>query len=127
MIDDFESQEIRTSGELWSQICSSLPEVQAEATPDNNTEFKDSFQPAAQVNGQANGTNNSSSSVKWEPMEDSEIYIASLGIDLLPCFPAFVCTFYDFISHLAHIVFHPSEHNIHHISLSVTFSLFLVY
>lgn len=78
MIDDFESQEIRTSGELWSQICSSLPEVQAEATPDNNTEFKDSFQPAAQVNGQANGTNNSSPSVKWEPMEDSEIYIASL-------------------------------------------------
>lgn len=82
MIDDFENKEVLTSGELWSQICSSLPEVQAEATPENNTEFKDSFQPSAQVgvqvNGQSNGTNTSSPSAKWEPMEDSEIYIASL-------------------------------------------------
>lgn len=84
MVDDFESQEVRSSGELWSEICSSLPEVRAEATPENNTEFKDSFQPAAQVgvqvNGQSNGTHNvtSSSGDKWEPMEDSEIYIASL-------------------------------------------------
>ncbi|XP_071354174.1 coiled-coil domain-containing protein 32 [Trachinotus anak] len=82
MTDDFESQEVRSSGELWSEICSSLPEVKAEAAPENNTEFKDSFQPAAQagvrVNGQSNGTNVSSPSAKWEPMEDSEIYIASL-------------------------------------------------
>ncbi|KAG7238477.1 hypothetical protein INR49_030750 [Caranx melampygus] len=78
MTDDFENQEVRSSGELWSEICSSLPEVQAEATPENNTEFKDSFQPAAPVNGQSNGTDISSPSAKWEPMEDSEIYIASL-------------------------------------------------
>ncbi|XP_023249479.1 coiled-coil domain-containing protein 32 [Seriola lalandi dorsalis] len=82
MTDDFESQEVRSSGELWSEICSSLPEVQAEAAPENNPEFKDSFQPAAQVgvqiNGQSNGTNVNSPSSKWEPMEDSEIYIASL-------------------------------------------------
>ncbi|XP_049917514.1 coiled-coil domain-containing protein 32 [Epinephelus moara] len=84
MIDDFESREVRSSGELWTEICSSLPGTQAEATPEINSEFKDSFQPAApvpvpvQVNGQSNGTNNSSSSAKWEPMEDSEIYIASL-------------------------------------------------
>ncbi|XP_044021967.1 coiled-coil domain-containing protein 32 isoform X2 [Siniperca chuatsi] len=82
MVDDFESQQVRSSGDLWSEICSSLPEVRAEATPENSTEFKDSFQPAAQVgvqvNGQSNGTNTSSSSAKWEPMEDSEIYIASL-------------------------------------------------
>lgn len=90
MVDDFESQEVRSSGELWSEICSSLPEVRAEATPENNTEFKDSFQPAAQVgvqvNGQSNGTHNvtSSSGDKWEPMEDSEIYIASLGTGLPP-------------------------------------------
>ncbi|CAK6956956.1 coiled-coil domain-containing protein 32 [Scomber scombrus] len=82
MIDDFETKEALTSGELWSQICSSLPGVQAEATPENNnTEFNDSFQPAAQVgvqvNGQSNG-NSSSPGAKWEPMEDSEIYIASL-------------------------------------------------
>ncbi len=83
MVDDFEDQEVRSSGELWSEICSSLPEVQAEAAPENSRQFKDSFQPAAQVgvqlNGQSNGTNTSSSSSKWEPMEDSEIYIASLG------------------------------------------------
>nr|XP_046268566.1 coiled-coil domain-containing protein 32 isoform X2 [Scatophagus argus] len=82
MVDDFEGQKVRSSGELWSEICSSLPEVRAEASPENNTEFNDSFQPAAQVGvqviGQSNGTNTSSSSAKWEPMEDSEIYIASL-------------------------------------------------
>ncbi|KAM8737228.1 coiled-coil domain-containing protein 32 [Acanthopagrus latus] len=82
MVDDFERQEVRSSGELWTEICSSLPDVQAEAAPENNPEFKDSFQPAAQVgvqvNGQSNGTNTGSSSAQWEPMEDSEIYIASL-------------------------------------------------
>lgn len=82
MIDDFESQEVRSSGELWTEICSSLPEVRAEEAPENNTEFTDSFHPAAQVgvqvNGQANGTDTRSSSAKWEPMEDSEIYIATL-------------------------------------------------
>ncbi|XP_076603990.1 coiled-coil domain-containing protein 32 [Chaetodon auriga] len=82
MVDDFEGQQVRSSGELWSEICSSLPEVRAEETAENNTEFKDSFQPAAQVgvqvNGHSNGTNTSSSGAKWEPMEDSEIYIASL-------------------------------------------------
>lgn len=83
MLDDFEGQEVRSSGELWSEICSSLPEVQEEAAVENNTEFRDSFEPAAsvvpQVNGQSNGTHTSSSTAKWEPMEDSEIYIASLG------------------------------------------------
>lgn len=82
MIDDFESQELRSSGELWTEICSRLPEAQTETTPEINTEFTDSFQPPAQVgvqvNGQLNGTNTSSASAKWEPMEDSEIYIASL-------------------------------------------------
>ncbi|XP_047466597.1 coiled-coil domain-containing protein 32 [Mugil cephalus] len=82
MIDDFENQEVRSSGELWSEICSSLPEVQAEASPETNTEFKDSFHPATQVgvrvNGQANGTDLTTPGAKWEPMEDSEIYIATL-------------------------------------------------
>lgn len=77
MIDEFESQEIRSSGELWTEICSSLPEGQA---PENNADFKDSFQPETQVNGQSNGTTTGSPSAKWEPMEDSEVYIASLGI-----------------------------------------------
>lgn len=113
MVDDFESQEVRSSGELWSEICSSLPEVRAEATPENNTEFKDSFQPAAQVgvqvNGQSNGTHNvtSSSGDKWEPMEDSEIYIASLGTGL-PLFAPLITV--GPTSHLAHLVFYPHDH-----------------
>ncbi|XP_028995645.1 coiled-coil domain-containing protein 32 [Betta splendens] len=74
MIDDFESQEMRSSGELWSQICSSLPEMQA---PENNADFKDSFQPETQ-GAQVNSTNITSPGAKWEPMEDSEVYIASL-------------------------------------------------
>ncbi|XP_054653418.1 coiled-coil domain-containing protein 32 [Dunckerocampus dactyliophorus] len=84
MIDDFERQEVRTSGELWSQICGpSQPEMQTETSSDHNTEFQDSFQPeapvGAQVHGQSNGTSNTNStSTKWEPMEDSETYIASL-------------------------------------------------
>ncbi|XP_037341854.2 coiled-coil domain-containing protein 32 [Pungitius pungitius] len=82
MIDDFENKEdVRSSGELWTEICSSLSPVSL-ATPENHTEFIDSFQPAAQiglqVNGHSNGTNGISSSVKWQPMEDSEVYIAGL-------------------------------------------------
>ncbi|KAM3870997.1 coiled-coil domain-containing protein 32 [Diretmus argenteus] len=83
MTDEFQSQEARSSGELWSEICSSLPDVQEAAVQiNNNIQFTDSFQPASQVgmqfNGQSNGIPASSSSVRWEPMEDSEIYIASL-------------------------------------------------
>lgn len=99
MTDDFDSREARSSGELWSEICSSLPEVQAETAPENKTEFKDSFQPTTQVgvqvNGQSNGTSISSPSAKWEPMEDSEIYIASLGIVLL-----LLCPFHDCRPHV---------------------------
>lgn len=105
MTDDFGSQEVRSSGELWSEICSSLPEVQeGEAAPENNTEFNDSFQPAAQdgvqVNGHSNGTDSSSPSAKWEPMEDSEIYIASLGIVLLLSVPVITI---GPMSHLANL------------------------
>ncbi|XP_068608272.1 coiled-coil domain-containing protein 32 [Brachionichthys hirsutus] len=82
MIDDFEGQEARSSGELWSEICCSLPGAKDEPVPANNTEFTDSFQPAAEVgghvNGQSNGTRRRASGARWEPMEDSEIYIASL-------------------------------------------------
>lgn len=93
MVDDFTGQEVRSSGELWSEICSSLPDVRDEAVEENNTEFTDSFHPAAPVggqeNGQCNGTITSSASAGFEPMEDSEIYIASLGTDTLSahCMP----------------------------------------
>lgn len=107
MVDDFEGQEPRSSGELWSEICSSLPEVGEEAVVDNNTEFSDSFQPAQPLhhNGHFNGTNASSSGAQWEPMEDSEIYIASLGIGNIP---ASICLFEWF---LTLTVYNSAQHN----------------
>ncbi|KAK5607069.1 hypothetical protein CRENBAI_008862 [Crenichthys baileyi] len=79
MVDNFDGQEVQSSGELWSQICSSLPEVQA---PENSPDFTDSFHPAAhqevQASAQVNGTNTSSPSAHWKPMDDSESYLASL-------------------------------------------------
>lgn len=119
MIDDFESQEVRSSGELWSEICSSLPEVQA---PENNVNFKDSFQPETQVgpqvNGQSNGTTTGCPSAKWEPMEDSEVYIASLGIALFLFVPFQTA---DPMSPLAHLVLHPPDHVIHHTAFLSTY------
>lgn len=87
MVDDFTVQEVRSSGELWSEICSSLPEVREEASEEKNPEFKDCFQPGEQLHGRSQGTNTSSTTAKWEPMEDSEIYIASLGAHTLPPAP----------------------------------------
>ncbi|XP_028294211.1 coiled-coil domain-containing protein 32 [Gouania willdenowi] len=76
MVDDFESRELQSSGELWSQVCSSLPDG---TEPDgNNTDFKDSFHVPVQSNGHVDRDRTSTTSAKWEPMEDSEIYIASL-------------------------------------------------
>lgn len=77
MIDDFESKGVRSSGELWSEICSNLPELQDGQAA--NAQFTDSFQPSAQNTTQANGNHSNSTFSPWEPMADSEIYIASLG------------------------------------------------
>lgn len=77
MIDDFESKGVRSSGELWSEICSNLPEPQDGQA--ENAQFTDSFQPSAQNNTQANENHSDSTFSPWEPMADSEIYIASLG------------------------------------------------
>ncbi|XP_030637870.1 coiled-coil domain-containing protein 32 [Chanos chanos] len=76
MIDDFEKREARSSGDLWTEICSSLPEPQA--GDQNDDQFTDSFQPPSPQSTQTNGTPVTSSFNPWEPMEDSEVYIASL-------------------------------------------------
>lgn len=79
MVDDFEGREVRSSGELWSEICSNLPQNQNSTPADSNPDFSDSFQPGTlQVNGQTHEAPTCPSGAKWEPMEDSEIYIASL-------------------------------------------------
>ncbi|XP_010877780.1 coiled-coil domain-containing protein 32 [Esox lucius] len=83
MIEDFESQETRSSVELWSEVCSNLPGVLEEDPGKEGGDvalFTDSFQPTHVGNGlQHNGVSiNSSSHRDWEPMEDSDVYIASL-------------------------------------------------
>ncbi|KAG5265548.1 hypothetical protein AALO_G00243700 [Alosa alosa] len=77
MIDDFESKGARSSGELWSEICSNLPKTQEEGQ-DEKAQFTDSFQPSAQNGTQGNGICSMSAFSPWEPMADSDIYIASL-------------------------------------------------
>lgn len=80
MIDDFENKDARSSGELWSEICSSLPKPQEEGQ-DGKAEFTDSFQPAPPSNTQLNGASSNPAvpTGPWEPMADSEMYLASLG------------------------------------------------
>lgn len=79
MVDDFEGGEVRSSGELWSEICSSLPQAQNGNPADSDPDFSDSFQPGTvQSNGQTHGASPCPPGAKWEPMEDSEMYIASL-------------------------------------------------
>ncbi|XP_066550556.1 coiled-coil domain-containing protein 32 [Amia ocellicauda] len=79
MIENFESHQTRSSGELWSEICSALPDSEVEGQ--QRAEFTDSFEPPLQDSTNQNGTNGIPSSAPispWAPMEDSEVYIASL-------------------------------------------------
>lgn len=72
MVDGFETQESRSCEELWSEICSGLPTHTAEN--EEPAEFRDSFRPQLQEGAQGNIANGT----PWEPLEDSEVYIASL-------------------------------------------------
>lgn len=90
MIDDFMNREVRSSGELWTEICSGLPAVQSGAAAELSPEFRDSFlpaerapEPAAGTSGPGTGTTGTGTGTSgpgaaWEPMEDSEVYIATL-------------------------------------------------
>ncbi|XP_036449696.1 coiled-coil domain-containing protein 32 isoform X1 [Colossoma macropomum] len=75
MIEGSESFETRSSGDLWSEICSSLPEPEEQGP--NDGQFTDSFQPPSQESNQ-NSTSPSATFSPWEPMADSEVYIATL-------------------------------------------------
>lgn len=68
MIDDFETHAVQSNGDLWSEICSSLPEPQVY----DGGQFTDSFEPSSPGNPQRD------SFCPWEPMADSKVYIASL-------------------------------------------------
>ncbi|XP_026789686.1 coiled-coil domain-containing protein 32 [Pangasianodon hypophthalmus] len=78
MSDDAKGLETRSSGDLWSEICSDLPEPPEHGAADEH--FTDSFQPHCPVSNQSNFTSpsNLTSSSQWEPMADSAVYIASL-------------------------------------------------
>lgn len=76
MIEDSEELETRSSGDLWSEICSSLPDPEEQGPSDG--QFTDSFQPPTQETNQTNFTSPTSTFSPWEPMADSEVYIASL-------------------------------------------------
>ncbi|KAI4900410.1 hypothetical protein NFI96_017785 [Prochilodus magdalenae] len=75
MIEDSDNFETRSSGDLWSEICSNLPEP-GEQGP-NDGQFTDSFQPQSQESSQ-NSSSSSAAFSQWEPMADSDVYIASL-------------------------------------------------
>ncbi|XP_056624658.1 coiled-coil domain-containing protein 32 [Triplophysa dalaica] len=72
MIGDFETHVVRSSGDLWSEVCSSLPQPREF----EDGQFTDSFQPSAQESPHPNSPRASLN--PWEPMADSDVYIASL-------------------------------------------------
>lgn len=76
MTDDTTSLEARSSGDLWSEICSNLPQSQEQEGADES--FTDSFQPHFQESNQNNQSSRNAAN-QWEPMADSAVYIASLG------------------------------------------------
>ncbi|XP_028847775.1 coiled-coil domain-containing protein 32 [Denticeps clupeoides] len=77
MVDEFENHQARSSGDLWSEICSTLPDAR-EAGQDGSEQFTDCFQPSAEDSTQSHGDPARSTFSPWEPMADSEVYIASL-------------------------------------------------
>ncbi|XP_028677828.2 coiled-coil domain-containing protein 32 [Erpetoichthys calabaricus] len=89
MIDSFDSCGVQSSGDLWAQICSTLPSTNNDAGSTEEV-FTDSFQPEPILSvceGQVeNGHPQTSTSMAsfnmfqntWAPMPDSEVYIASL-------------------------------------------------
>ncbi|TSN67135.1 hypothetical protein Baya_8951 [Bagarius yarrelli] len=78
MSDESRNFETRSSCDLWSEICSDLPEPPEQETTDEH--FTDSFRPQCPVSNQGSFTSpsNLTSSSQWEPMADSAVYIASL-------------------------------------------------
>lgn len=73
MIDDFETHAARSSGDLWSEVCSSLPEPREQ----HGGQFTDSFEPSSPGDPHTDSPRAANFS-PWEPMADSEVYIAGL-------------------------------------------------
>lgn len=79
MMESVDSVVARSSEDLWAEICSCLPRPeQKDATDAFTDSFMDSY---AEGGSQGRGSDASSqTAVKpWAPLNDSEVYLASLG------------------------------------------------
>ncbi|NXH20226.1 CCD32 protein, partial [Bucco capensis] len=78
MIESVDSVVTRSSEDLWAEICSCLPHPDQKDASDAFTDsFMDSY-----ADGRSQGTGSDSSSQTnlkpWAPLNDSEVYLASL-------------------------------------------------
>lgn len=79
MIESVDSVVTRSSEDLWAEICSCLPHPDQKDASDAFTDsFMDSY---ADGGSQGSGSDGSSQTQlkPWAPLNDSEVYLASLG------------------------------------------------
>lgn len=85
MIESVDAAVARSSEDLWAEICSCLPRPELQ---DDSDAFTDSFTDAyADGASQSNVSGGSSQTnlKPWAPLNDSEVYLASLGECLVRC------------------------------------------
>lgn len=76
-IESINSMVIRPSEDLWAEICSCLPHPDQK---DASEAFTDSFLDSYKNGGsQGNGVPSQPNPKPWAPLNDSEVYLASLG------------------------------------------------
>lgn len=77
MIESVDSVVTRPSEDLWAEICSCLPRPDQK---DVSEAFTDSFLDSYTNGGsQGNGVPSQPNPKPWAPLNDSEVYLASLG------------------------------------------------
>ncbi|NXS51996.1 CCD32 protein, partial [Brachypteracias leptosomus] len=78
MIESVDSVVTRPSEDLWAEICSCLPHPEQKEAGDAFTDsFMDSY-PEGEGQGSGSGGSSHSSLKPWAPLNDSEVYLASL-------------------------------------------------
>lgn len=79
MIESVDSVVTRSSADLWAEICACLPHPEQK---DAGDAFTDSFVDACADGGSRGSESEGSSQTNlkpWAPLNDSEVYLASLG------------------------------------------------
>lgn len=83
MIESVDSAVPRSSEDLWAEICSCLPHPEHKEAGDAFTDsFMDSY-----AEGSGSGGSSQPALKPWAPLNDSEVYLASLG----ECLPLLRC------------------------------------